>query len=366
VTGSRRKNSASTTRRLPLCGMNWRQLRKFRSWPPARARTVGSVRSELESTVQIGQLETNTDGKERRRARPDPLTQCQTIGARRSGPCRRRRRVHRFGVRLHVTCRLRSSWCILGGTLANGTRDGRTEKARAKTGAADVAGRKTLWRKIHRVYQTAKRLGVDDPKRLWRKIHNLLPPQRRHAAGETRKPLWRKIHKGLRQAAMAIAKRKKLDPAFGQFIAAVAKAAKERQKEGQKSGGQTAGRGRPKDDSIVEQSPPSNRAAATKTRAVVAKTFGTNSNSVAKAEKILDEHPELAELVTSGQKSVGAVVGAIKHEEAKKAIAEQVAAAPMRPGYVANYRIFLLHSAIASSHQPRTVSSSSKDRARSK
>lgn len=115
-------------------------------------------------------------------------------------------------------------------------------------------------------------------------------------------------HMSPSQAAMADAKRNKLEDAY----AAVREAAKERQKESP---------GRPKkgveqipqvfDDAATAQEQPP----APKTRDIRAKTAGTNAKYIDLADKVLDTRPDLAAEVEAGTKTLSQVQRDLKREE---------------------------------------------------
>jgi N6-adenosine-specific RNA methylase IME4/ParB-like chromosome segregation protein Spo0J len=121
------------------------------------------------------------------------------------------------------------------------------------------------------------------------------------------------------QAAMALAERKKMDPDFASaVIEPIQEEAKEALAKGQRSGGKTAGRGRQKDDSSEGFFPQSKR--RPQTRDKVATLHNTNAKSVAKCEKILEEHPEFVEAIKKGDKSITQVEREVKKQEIAKVI----------------------------------------------
>ena len=111
------------------------------------------------------------------------------------------------------------------------------------------------------------------------------------------------------QAGMAVAERKKLDPEFMRVVVEPMKEeANERMAAGKGADG-SGGRGRKKNPvKKVSQG-------KTKTRTKLAKMHGTNATTVAACEKILEEHPEQAEAIKSGQQTVSAVIRDIKRQE---------------------------------------------------
>lgn len=115
------------------------------------------------------------------------------------------------------------------------------------------------------------------------------------------------------QAAMALSLRKNLDATFA---AEVVERMKQEAQEKKRDGGKSAGRGRPKKD-VKQISPPKD---ARKSRTIVAKAHGTNATTVAKTDKILASHPELAQDILSGFKSVTQVEREIKKQEISKKV----------------------------------------------
>ena len=113
------------------------------------------------------------------------------------------------------------------------------------------------------------------------------------------------------QAAMALAERKKIDPAF---VLAVIEPLKQEAAEAKAAGQKSGGRGKKKN--LVGKIPPS----LDKTRDKVAKTHGTNAKSVATCERILAEHPELVADIKSGRTSITQATRAIKKTEIAKKV----------------------------------------------
>lgn len=101
--------------------------------------------------------------------------------------------------------------------------------------------------------------------------------------------------------------------------------ARERQKEGRKTGGKTAGRGRPKDNSfsqLIDQSFPDHN--ANRTTAIRAKEAGTNREYLNFADRLIEEYPDAAEQVHSGKKTLPQVKRELKRAE----VIAKVAALP--------------------------------------
>lgn len=133
-------------------------------------------------------------------------------------------------------------------------------------------------------------------------------------------------------AAAAVTLRKNLDPDFAaEFVEKVKAEAKERQKA---AGGDKRSAKAKENGSLV---PTRGQAKARKSSTIIAKNSGTSPTTVAKTDKILAEHPELADDIVSGAKSATQVERELKesgrehqrHENAKK-----VADAP-RPSEIA-------------------------------
>ena len=119
------------------------------------------------------------------------------------------------------------------------------------------------------------------------------------------------------QAAIADARREQLL----QVYAPVREAAKERQEEGRKKGGKTAGRGRRKQtDSSVEFVPQSYRDDR-RTRTLRARAAGTNAKYIDLADHLVEEQPELAEKVGSGEISLTQAQRILKAEEVAREVA---------------------------------------------
>lgn len=114
------------------------------------------------------------------------------------------------------------------------------------------------------------------------------------------------------QVAMADAYKQRMLNAYAQ----VREAAKERQDEGRKKGGRTAGRGRPKEsDSSRQQIAASNETPDDrKTSAIRAKEADTNRTYIQLADKLEDERPDLADQVLRGEKTLTQVAKELRKE----------------------------------------------------
>lgn len=93
--------------------------------------------------------------------------------------------------------------------------------------------------------------------------------------------------------------------------------AKEREAQGSKKGGRTAGRGGPKAvDRSVQQIAPSNEASETpKTVEIRAKEAGVNKRYIQLADKLVEERPEMAQAVLRGEKTLTQVARQLRKEE---------------------------------------------------
>lgn len=118
------------------------------------------------------------------------------------------------------------------------------------------------------------------------------------------------------QAAMALAERKKIDPAF---VLAVIEPLKQEAAESKKRKPMTSSQkalAMADNKSVAQNSAPQKG----ETRAKVAKMHGTNYAAVATCERILVEHPELVEDIKSGKKSITQATREIKKTEIAKKV----------------------------------------------
>jgi site-specific DNA-methyltransferase (adenine-specific) len=121
-------------------------------------------------------------------------------------------------------------------------------------------------------------------------------------------------HLNSSQAAIAEAKRAKFLAEYAAEVEKMKAEAREKQREG----GKTAGRGRPR--KVVERIPPPVPEHERKTNTVRARAAGTNRKYLEAAEDLIEKHPQQAQAVERGEKTIPQVQRELKAAERKSAL----------------------------------------------
>lgn len=122
------------------------------------------------------------------------------------------------------------------------------------------------------------------------------------------------------QAAACYVEREKTEKALIKTVKAIKEDAKARQRTGGKTGGATAGRGRPKTDRVQERIPEAKRKAQPQSRDEVAKIAGANPRYVEQARTIQQKAPEKLKAVAAGKKTIPQAMREIRKEEVKEKV----------------------------------------------